>query len=157
MSGMVSSSGQIVTAVRRAVVVLANQGAVFARQHGMTLSDIRALIALNDLRRAGTAATPGALGRELGMASASTTQVIDRLERGGLVARSPDPSDRRRVLLEVTAAASASGIANFGALLEDVRKLADRRTPHEQAVILAFLADLADLSYSPRPSGAQRR
>ena len=113
---------------RRAVVVVASQGAVFARQHGMSLSDIRALIALNDLRRAGTAATPGALGRELGMASASITQVIDRLERLGLVARAPDPGDRRRVLLEVTAAASPPGIANLGALLEAVRSLADLRT-----------------------------
>ncbi len=138
-------------------MVVASQGAVFARQHGMSLSDIRALIALNDLRRAGTAATPGALGRELGMASASITQVIDRLERLGLVARAPDPGDRRRVLLEVTAAASASGIANFGALLEAVRELADLRTSQEQAIILAFLEDLANLGRTSQPSPALRR
>lgn len=30
------------------------------------------------------------------------TQVVDRLERAGLVSRQPDPSDRRRVLIQLT-------------------------------------------------------
>jgi DNA-binding MarR family transcriptional regulator len=34
----------------------------------------------------------------------SITQVVDRLERAGLVARGLDPDDRRRVLIELTAA-----------------------------------------------------
>lgn len=140
------SSGQIVTAVRRAVVQLSTQGATFAREHGMNLTDIRALIALNDLRRAAEPATAGALGREVGLASASTTQVIDRLEGRGLVRRTADPGDRRRVLLEVTGAAAASGIASFGPLLESVRDVAEARTPVERAVILAFLDDLAALA-----------
>lgn len=151
MSGMVSSSGQILTAVRRAVVALGGAGAAFARDHGMTLTDVRALIALNDLRRAGAAATPGALSRELGLASASTTQVIDRLAARGLVERAADPADRRRVLVAVTPAANASGIATFGALLEGIRELADRRSPEEQAVILAFLIELAALHEFPAP------
>ncbi|QQS00363.1 MAG: MarR family transcriptional regulator [Austwickia sp.] len=142
---MTASPGEIVTAVRRAVVHLSTQGAAFAREHGMNLTDIRALIALNDLRRAGEAATPGTLGRELGLASASTTQVIDRLERRGLVRRGADPGDRRRVLIEVTKAAAASGVASFGPLLEEIRALACALGPGERDVVLAFLDGLSTL------------
>lgn len=142
---MDASPAQIVTAVRRSVVHLATQGAVFARDHGVNLTDIRALIALNDLRRAERPATPGALAGELGLASASTTQVLDRLERRGLARRTPDPTDRRRVLVEVTSEATASGVATFGPLLDAVRALAEEHPPAEREVILRFLDRLAQV------------
>ncbi len=34
--------------------------------------------------------------------SGGMTQILDRLERGGLVARRPDPSDRRKVMVGLT-------------------------------------------------------
>ena len=34
--------------------------------------------------------------------SGGMTQILDRLERAGLVARAPDPDDRRKVLVELT-------------------------------------------------------
>lgn len=142
---MTVSPDQIVMAARRAVVHLSTQGAVFARAHGINLTDIRALIVLLDLDRQGEAATPGALARGLNIASASTTQVIDRLEGRALVRRTRDTADRRRVLLQVTDAAIASGIATFDPLLQQVRELARRYPPAEQAIILSFLDNLANL------------
>jgi DNA-binding MarR family transcriptional regulator len=35
--------------------------------------------------------------------SGGMTQILDRLERAGLVARAPDPEDRRKVVVELTA------------------------------------------------------
>ena len=35
--------------------------------------------------------------------SGGITQILDRLERAGLVARAPDPDDRRKVVVELTA------------------------------------------------------
>ena len=46
--------------------------------------------------------TAGELARESGLSTGAVTAVIDRLEKAGWVRRLPDPSDRRRVLVEVT-------------------------------------------------------
>ncbi len=43
--------------------------------------------------------SPSALARRAGLHPATTTGILDRLERGGWVARSRDPSDRRAVLV----------------------------------------------------------
>lgn len=59
---------------------------------------------LSSLRRAGAPyeLTPGALMNELLVSSGTMTNRIDRLERGGLVSRSPAPEDRRAVLVALT-------------------------------------------------------
>jgi DNA-binding MarR family transcriptional regulator len=45
----------------------------------------------------------GALCRELGVSTGTMTNRLDKLERGGMVVRMPDPGDRRGVLLKLTA------------------------------------------------------
>lgn len=59
---------------------------------------------LSSLRRAGAPyeLTPGALMNELLVSSGTMTNRIDRLEREGLVSRSPAPDDRRAVLVSLT-------------------------------------------------------
>jgi DNA-binding MarR family transcriptional regulator len=79
------------------------QRATFAR-HGLTGSDFDLLATL---RRSGRPfrLTPTALRRSAMVSSGGMTKRIDRLERLGFVARSPDASDRRGVLVELTPAA----------------------------------------------------
>jgi DNA-binding MarR family transcriptional regulator len=43
----------------------------------------------------------GELARRVGLTSGAITGVIDRLERGGWVRRTSDPTDRRRVIVEL--------------------------------------------------------
>ena len=45
---------------------------------------------------------PGELARHLRIAPRSATEVVDELERRGLVGRRPDPADRRAVLVGLT-------------------------------------------------------
>ena len=45
--------------------------------------------------------SPGALARLAGLHPATITGILDRLERGGWIARERDPSDRRAVLVRV--------------------------------------------------------
>jgi DNA-binding MarR family transcriptional regulator len=44
---------------------------------------------------------PTALARRAGLHPATLTGVLDRLERGGWVVRTPNPSDRRAILVQV--------------------------------------------------------
>jgi DNA-binding MarR family transcriptional regulator len=106
--------------LRAVAVDLQLVGADFAARHGMHPTDVRALIELLDARRAGVQTTPGQLGARLSLNSASTTAVIDRLERLGHVRRSRDGQDRRRVLLDVDERAVALGWDFFGPLIAAV-------------------------------------
>jgi DNA-binding MarR family transcriptional regulator len=47
--------------------------------------------------------SPSELSEIVVRSSGGMTQILDRLERAGLVARAPDPDDRRKVLVALTA------------------------------------------------------
>jgi DNA-binding MarR family transcriptional regulator len=109
---------ELVHLLRAVTVDLDLLGASFASAHGLHATDVRALIHLLDADRTGIAATPGWLGAQVGLNSASTTALIDRLERLGHVRRSRDSADRRRVLLTVDPTAVELGWTFFGPLIE---------------------------------------
>ena len=108
---------EMVHLLRAITVELDLFGAAFASEHGLHATDVRALIHLLDADRDHIAATPGWLGKILGINSASTTALIDRLERVGHIRRTRDSTDRRRVLLVVEPSAIAMGWSFFGPLM----------------------------------------
>jgi DNA-binding MarR family transcriptional regulator len=79
--------------------------AAFA-SHGLELWEFDVLSAL---RRQGPPyqLSPGALMRTTLVTSGTMTNRIDRLEEAGLVSRSPDPQDKRGVLVTLTAQGQA--------------------------------------------------
>lgn len=118
----------------------------FAREHRLHGTDLRALITLLDAERAGSVSTPGSLGSALGLSSASTTALVDRLGVRGLVDRGPDPADRRRVLLAVTEAARELGWGFFGPLISAiVGTLDDEFTADERDVLRRVLVRLGQV------------
>lgn len=83
---------------------------------------------LSALRRAGEPyeLSPGALVQLTLSTSGTMTNRIDRLERRGLVARRPDPSDRRSVKVRLTTSGGSAVDAAMAALLQqESRLLAD--------------------------------
>ncbi len=52
-------------------------------------------------------ATPSELARHTGLTSGATTAMLDRLERSGLIARKPNPEDRRGSLIVLLKAGAA--------------------------------------------------
>ena len=68
---------------------------------GLSLAKLAALSALAD---AGESMPLGQLAGRLSCVKSNITQLVDRLEGDGLVARKPDPRDRRTRLAVMTAA-----------------------------------------------------
>ncbi|MER5728650.1 MarR family transcriptional regulator [Streptomyces sp. NPDC002138] len=125
--------------LRAASVEFGLRQAEFAAAHGMHPTDVRALICLLDAARAGENATAGLLSARLGLHSAGTTAVIDRLEQLGHVTRTRDDADRRRVLVRVSPEAVRLGRAFFGPLLDGLVELIGTFTPAERATVRHFL------------------
>jgi DNA-binding MarR family transcriptional regulator len=134
----------LVHLLRAVTVELDLFGAEFAARGGLHPTDVRALIHLLDAARAGTAASPGWLGEQLGMNSAAVTALVDRMERLGLVSRERDTADRRRVRLTATEQAMDLGWAFFGPL---IRRVVDTLEGYEEAdlaVIRRFLVETGE-------------
>lgn len=81
----------------------AAQAQVEARLATVDLS-LAKLAALNALAEAGESLPLGQLADRLSCVKSNITQLIDRLESDGLVARQPSPTDRRTRLAVMTAA-----------------------------------------------------
>ncbi|MER5685649.1 MarR family transcriptional regulator [Streptomyces sp. NPDC002205] len=131
---------EIVHLLRKVTVEFGLRQAEFASRHGMHPTDVRALICLLDAERAGTDATAGWLGAQLGLNSAGTTAVIDRLERLGHLTRTRDPRDRRRVLLTVDPRAVELGRSFFGPLIDNTVAVLHDFDESETAAVRRFLS-----------------
>jgi DNA-binding MarR family transcriptional regulator len=76
------------------------------------------------------------------LTSSGTTKRLDRLERAGLIARSPDPDDRRGVVITLTDEGRALIDAVTEAHLENERSLLAGLTPAEQDRLAGLLRKL---------------
>ncbi|MFD8912662.1 MarR family winged helix-turn-helix transcriptional regulator [Streptomyces sp. NPDC059575] len=135
-----SPAMRLVHLLRAVTVEFDLLGAEFAARHGLHPTDVRALIRLLDAARTGTRATPGWLGEQLRLNSAGTTALVDRLERLGLVRRSRDTADRRRVLLEVEEKATELGWSFFGPLISEVVAVSEGFEAGELETVGRFLS-----------------
>ncbi|MET9375024.1 MarR family transcriptional regulator [Streptomyces sp. NPDC002992] len=140
-----SSEVRIFHLLRAVTVEFGLRQGEFATRNGMHATDVRALICLLDAERAGTDATAGWLGAQLGLNSAGTTAVIDRLERLGHLARVRDDRDRRRVLLRIEESAKDLGRASFGPLIEGTVALLRQFDAGEVDTVRRFLAGVREI------------
>jgi DNA-binding MarR family transcriptional regulator len=113
--------------------------AVAARQ-GLSASEEKAL----DLLERNGPLTAGELARQSGLAPASVTALINRLERKGFARRVPNPGDRRSVLVEVDAERVYAAVAPlFADWVGSLHELYAGYTDEQLEVILHFLTEAA--------------
>ena len=86
--------------------------------------------------------TPTRLFKGLMLSSAGITSRLDRLERRGYVRRKPDPTDRRGVLVELTAEGRAVLDQAVGANAAGEKGLLDNLTKQEQKALAGLLKKL---------------
>jgi len=101
---------------------------------------------LDYLARIG-AQTPKDLARLSGLAPASVTAMIDRLERKGIVNREPHPEDRRKILIALNLQAIASGVHLWDHLVKGMYELCDRHTDDELRTVIGFVQAATALTH----------
>lgn len=100
------------------------------------------LLVLRFLMRArmrGEGVTPATLSRYLGITSASTTAVLDRLEKSGHIHRSPNPGDRRSVLIVPSEKSDAEIRQTLAAMHDRMMAVVRPLSEQDRHVIVAFL------------------
>lgn len=109
---------------------------------------------LTALRRAGPPyeLSPGRLLRATLVTSGTMTNRIDRLETAGLVRRSPDPLDKRGVLVRLTDAGRTRVDAAFDDLVERERDLLGSLTPDDRRTLAGLLRSLL-VPFDADPTG----
>ncbi|HTU85027.1 MAG TPA: MarR family transcriptional regulator [Solirubrobacteraceae bacterium] len=88
--------------------------------------------------------SPSALARRAGLHPATMTGVLDRLERGGWIARERDPSDRRAVLVRADRERYAELMRRYAPMSRAMNKLVADYTDGELATIADFLTRTVD-------------
>jgi DNA-binding MarR family transcriptional regulator len=110
---------------------------VVAHRLGVNETDLRCL----EILLATDETTPRVLASELRLTTGSVTTMLDRLERLGYLTRTPHPTDGRKTLVRVTPDAAHRAHALTAPFLDDTaRKVPDRFTPEQLAVVIDFLA-----------------
>ena len=96
--------------------------------------------------------TPGALAREMASTQATVTGIVDRLESRGLVTRTRDAVDRRRV--NVTLTDAGRELAGATPLPLETRLLARLAAlpPEERAALDGALLRLVEMLETPPPA-----
>jgi DNA-binding MarR family transcriptional regulator len=130
---------QVLIALRRIVRAIDLHQKRLIQTHGMTTPQALILASLHELGEV----SAGALAQRVGLSQATVSEILDRLERRGLIARSRSTADKRRVLVKATEAA-AKALAGAPPLLQEsftakFRKLED----WEQTLILSSLQHIA--------------
>lgn len=109
---------------------------------GMGENDVLALRYVITAQQEGRSIGPKELAGYLGISSASTTVLIDRLERGGQLTRENSPFDRRALILVPTAKTDAEIQAALGEVPERMVEVANLLSPEQAAVVVEFLENM---------------
>ncbi|WP_353813418.1 MarR family winged helix-turn-helix transcriptional regulator [Agromyces sp. SYSU T00266] len=98
----------------------------------------------------GRSVSPKDLAAHLGISSASTTVLIDRLVRSGHVERRPHPTDRRALVIAPTIASDDQVRATLGEMHRRMIEVAEGLDPERAVAVLDFLDSMRDAVDSVR-------
>jgi DNA-binding MarR family transcriptional regulator len=138
------------TELRESMMAVARQMRRHRPDNGLTLTQLELL---GEISRTGVT-TPAELGARLHVRAQSLTDSINELVSRGLITRRPDETDRRRQLIEITAAGTA--------LLEADRAerddwlhatMRDNLTPLEFDLLMLVAPVLRKLAYTDASAG----
>ena len=127
---------QITVALRAFIArsILRNQEV--ADELGLHLVDLQCL---NLITLASEPLTPGQIAHSAGLATSTTTRVLDRLQNAGYIERDRDPGDRRKVLIRPDPEKLAPLSGLYQPQSAGLAMITDGLTDGELASVLRFL------------------
>ncbi|MEV7574033.1 MarR family transcriptional regulator [Pseudarthrobacter sp. NPDC089323] len=111
---------------------------------GMGETDLLALRYLLRVQASGKTVVPKDLSQFLGITSASTTSLIDRLVASGHVRREAHPSDRRSVVVVPTVESDQEVRETLGAMHRRMMAVAESLTADEARIVVEFLERMTE-------------
>lgn len=105
-----------------------------ARRAGLSTSELHSLRHLFD-----TPMGPVDLARALGVTSAASSGVVDRLVARGHVERRPHPDDRRRTEVVITDAGRREAVRHLAPMFEGLARTDAALSPAEREVVERYL------------------
>lgn len=132
---------QMLVALRRVMRAVDLHSRKLMQSHGLT--GPQALVLQEAVK--GTGISAGELAGRVSLSQATVTDIVSRLEQRGLLSRQRSSEDRRRVLIQTTAA-GREVIATAPPLLQEtfVRRFVELRS-WEQMLLLSSLQRIAEL------------
>ncbi|MEU1972607.1 MarR family transcriptional regulator [Microbacterium sp. NPDC019599] len=121
----------------------------------MSENELRMIQFLVEAEKEGREVKPSELTRHLGISSASTTALLDRLERAGSLERVAHPTDRRSILISATSSGHDKVTSTVGAFDSRLQELSSILSDEARRSIVAFfdsLTDAADAVASAQPA-----
>lgn len=88
--------------------------------------------------------TPVTLSRYLGITSASTTALLDRLAKSGHITRMPNPGDRRSIIITSSERAEEEIRHTLSSMHDRMMHVVRARSAEERATIIDFLDEMRE-------------
>jgi len=148
---------EVMRAARRNSTLTVMFHGAIAEKFGLIATDMKAMEVLDRLG----ALTAGDIAKHTGLAPASVTDLVDRLEARGFVRRVRDRADRRRVIVELDPKSASRVGGVYDALGRAAARLFASYSSDQLAVVADFLGRgtdmvLAQLQKLTRENGRRR-
>lgn len=114
---------------------------IIAEAMGLHVTDAECIDFLQEMGPS----TAGDLARATRLTTGAITSVIDRLEKAGYVRRSPDPKDRRKVIVSFIPQKHSSTKAKYGALAAAVQHLFETYSPEQLQFLIQHTKALTEI------------
>jgi DNA-binding MarR family transcriptional regulator len=135
-AGLPSAALQTSTllALRELLDVAGRVGPTIARRASLSHTELQTLELLFEAPMG-----PGELARRLGVSTAASSGIVDRLTARGHVVRVPHDSDRRRTDVTITESGAAEIVGHLTPMFTALHELDSTLDDHDREVVEAYL------------------